>query len=263
MTVLTFSFLITRFVTAALALTGLSYELARLQAVSPFSCVGFSTSESERIVSNPARRRILIVLMILGNAGIVTAVSTLILSFIGATDQSQWLSRGTLRLVGLALFWSVATSQWIEQRVLHGLQSILRRFTNLDVIDFVELLDLSGCYSVRTLKVEPDDWVEGKRLDEVKLFWEGITVLGVHRAAGDYSGIPRGETTIEAHDQLVIYECDKQIRDLEKRRREPSGDDAHSRAVTDQQRTASVPAGSRRTPPAILATISLLPLWRS
>ncbi|MEZ6097718.1 MAG: hypothetical protein R3E01_01980 [Pirellulaceae bacterium] len=87
LTVLTLSFLITRFGTAALALTGVSYELARLQAVSAFTGVGFTTSESERIVSHPARRRILIVLMILGNAGIVTAVSTLILSFTGADDQ--------------------------------------------------------------------------------------------------------------------------------------------------------------------------------
>lgn len=235
LTVLTLSFLITRFGTAALALTGVSYELARLQAVSAFTGVGFTTSESERIVSHPARRRILIVLMILGNAGIVTAVSTLILSFIGADERSQWLYRGTLLLAGLSLLWTIATSNRIEHWMLQRLQSILRRFTDLEAIDFVELLDLSGSYSVRTLKVDPDDWVEGKRLDEVKLFQEGITVLGVHRADGDYLGIPRGETTIEADDQLVLYGREERIEELDQRRRGPSGDEAHSRAVSDQQ----------------------------
>lgn len=72
LTVLNLSFLITRFGSAALALTGVSNELARLQAVSAFTGVGFTTSESERIVNHPARRKILIVLMILGNAGTIS-----------------------------------------------------------------------------------------------------------------------------------------------------------------------------------------------
>jgi K+/H+ antiporter YhaU regulatory subunit KhtT len=173
--------------------------------------------------------------MILGNAGIVTAVSTLILSFIGADERSQWLYRGTLLLVGLALLWTIATSKRIEHWMMQRLQSILRRFTDLEAIDFVELLDLSGSYSVRTLKVEPDDWVEGKRLDEVKLFQEGITILGVHRPGGDYLGIPRGETTLEADDQLVLYGREERIAELDERRRGPSGDEAHSRAVSNQQ----------------------------
>ena len=58
--VLTISFLITRLGTAALTLTGVSHELARLQAVSAFTGVGFTTTESELIVEHSVRRRILI-----------------------------------------------------------------------------------------------------------------------------------------------------------------------------------------------------------
>jgi len=47
-----------------------------------FTGVGFTTSESEKVVSHPVRRRILLMLMLLGNAGIVTAVSSLIVSFV-------------------------------------------------------------------------------------------------------------------------------------------------------------------------------------
>lgn len=237
LTVLTLSFVITRFGTAALALTGVSYDLARLQAVSAFTGVGFTTSESEQIVSHPSRRRILIVLMILGNAGIVTAVSTLILSFIGVTERSQWLSRGAFLVVSLVVLWRIATSEWIEQRMLRWLQSLLQRFTELEALDFVELLDLTGDYSVQTLTVRPEDWVAGRRLDEIQLFQEGITVLGIHRARGDFLGVPRGETEIEAADRLVLYGRSDQIRELDERRHGPGGDAAHRRAVSDQQQT--------------------------
>lgn len=54
--VLTLSFLITRLATVALALTGVSADLARLQAVSAPTGVGFTTPESENIVSHPVGR---------------------------------------------------------------------------------------------------------------------------------------------------------------------------------------------------------------
>ena len=82
--VLTFSILVTRIASVALTHTGLSRESAKFQARSAFTGVGFTTSESEKVVNHPVRRRILLLLMLLGNAGIVTAVSTLII-FSGAS----------------------------------------------------------------------------------------------------------------------------------------------------------------------------------
>ena len=55
--VLTLSLLITRLATAALMLTGVSHQLARLQSLSALTGVGFTTSESESIVNHPVRRR--------------------------------------------------------------------------------------------------------------------------------------------------------------------------------------------------------------
>jgi len=233
--VLTFSFLITRIGTVALSLTGLSYQLAHLQAVSAFTGVGFTTSESEQIVNHPSRRKILITLMILGNAGIITAISTLILSFIGVTRQSQWLSRGAILIAGLFVLWIVVTNKWLEDRVTRVLKIILQRFTDLETLDFMELMDLSGDYTVQVLQIDSDDWMEGRRLEELNQFQEGITILGIHRKNGDYLGIPRGETSVEEGDRVVLYGTDRQIRELEKRRSGPSGDQAHADAVSDHQ----------------------------
>ncbi len=76
------SLLITRIATVALTATGLSYDIARFQARSALSGVGFTTGEAEHIVEHPVRRRIILTLMLLGNAGLVTIVATTMLSFI-------------------------------------------------------------------------------------------------------------------------------------------------------------------------------------
>jgi Trk-type K+ transport system membrane component len=79
--ILVFSILINRVASIALMHTGLSRESSRFQARSAFTGVGFTTSESEKVVNHPVRRRILLILMILGNAGIVTGVASLIIVF--------------------------------------------------------------------------------------------------------------------------------------------------------------------------------------
>ena len=73
--ILTLSILITRIATVALVVTGLSREAARFQARSAYTGVGFTTDESEKVVNHPVRRKILLVLMLLGNAGIITTIS--------------------------------------------------------------------------------------------------------------------------------------------------------------------------------------------
>ena len=114
--VLVLSILVTRIATLALVHTGLSSESARLQARSAFTGVGFTTSEAEKIVRHPVRRRIVMLLMLLGNAGMVTAVSSLLLTFleIGEGDvSSSW--RLLILAGGIALLWLVARSPWIDR----------------------------------------------------------------------------------------------------------------------------------------------------
>ena len=76
----TIAIIVTRIPTVAITHTELFRESAKFQARSVFTGVGFTTSESERVVNRPVRRRILLLLMLLCKAGIVTAVSSLIIS---------------------------------------------------------------------------------------------------------------------------------------------------------------------------------------
>src|SRR4030042_4670856 len=74
--VLVISFIVVRIGAIAFQLTGLEWSLAKFQALSCFSGTGFTTKESELIVSNPQRRKIASVLIVLGNAGLVTLIAT-------------------------------------------------------------------------------------------------------------------------------------------------------------------------------------------
>ena len=70
---LTFALVITRVATVALTLTGLPKQSARFQARSAFTGTGFTTGEAESVLGHPVRRRIIMLLMLLGNLGLVTS----------------------------------------------------------------------------------------------------------------------------------------------------------------------------------------------
>src|SRR3954451_18399090 len=95
--VLGISVIVTRVGASALALTGLSRDVAQFQARSAFLGVGYTTSESEAIVNHPVRRRITSALIIMGNVGIVGAGASLVLSFTRASG-----AQAAQRALGLA-----------------------------------------------------------------------------------------------------------------------------------------------------------------
>lgn len=135
--VLTLSLLVNRIATAALALTGLSRQAAQFQARSAFTGVGFTTNEAELITTHPVRRRIVMLLMLLGNIGIVTSISSLLLTFINTEGTLQSLLRLLILGIGLLVLWVLATSPWIDRYLSRVIDWALRRWTHLDIRDYV------------------------------------------------------------------------------------------------------------------------------
>jgi len=98
---LSLSIFITRIAAVALRITGLDEQSARFQSLSAFTGTGFTTSEAESVVNYPIRRRIVMILMIAGNFGLVSVFATLVMSLViteGDTDavieQVSWLLGG-------------------------------------------------------------------------------------------------------------------------------------------------------------------------
>ena len=87
--VLFIGFMVTRVATSPCPFTGLSREFARFQARSAYMGVGFTTRESEQIMEHPVRRRIIMVLMYTGNAGLVAAVASFMQVFVAWGEDSM------------------------------------------------------------------------------------------------------------------------------------------------------------------------------
>jgi hypothetical protein len=174
--------------------------------------------------------------MILGNAGIVTAISSLILSLVEVRETGNWLVPAAWLIGGVAVLWFVATSGWVERQMSKAMRWALSRWTRLETYDYASLLQLTGDYSVRECRVEANDWLADKRLQDLSLHQEGVTVLGIYRTNGDYVGVPRGETEVRAEDRLILYGPEETMDELDVRRRGLTGDQAHDRAVGETRR---------------------------
>ena len=231
--VLVFSLIITRVATIALRLTGLSHESAKFQARSAFTGVGFTTTESESIVNHPVRRRIVMILMLLGNVGIATVIATLIVTILGTSESGNWGFDLLFFFSGLLMVWLIANSRWVEGRLNHVIAWALKRFTQLDVRDYVSLLELANGFTVSEIQVEPGDWIANKSLLELGLAREGLLILGIRHRNGDYLGAPSGDSRIVELDSVVVYGPLHRINELDNRRAGDEGDMAHDRACRE------------------------------
>lgn len=229
------SILIAKIATVALTVTGLSREAARFQARSAVTGAGFTTSESERVVAHPVRRRIIMGLMLVGNAGLVTVIATLMLSFFTTRSRGEALLRLALLSGGLVSIVALARSERFDRWLTGVTARLLRAATDLDTRDYARLLKLSGPYSVCELSVQADDWLAGRTLEELKLTDEGIIVLGIQREDGSYIGAPRGSTPILAEDVLIVYGPRPCVAELDQRPAGPEGDRAHEEAAAEHE----------------------------
>ncbi len=218
--VVALSMLVTRVATIALTHTGLSREPARFQARSALTGAGFTTAESEKVVNHPVRRRIVMILMLVGNAGIVTGMASLMLTFVH-DNGGGWFAfalKVLLLTVSLIILWMIASSAWVDRHLSVVIERGLNRYTRLNVRDYESLMQLAGDYRLVELAVTDKDWLAGKCLAEADLRSEGLLVLAVNHANGKFVGVPHGDTRIQADDTLVLYGHLDSIEALDKRR---------------------------------------------
>ena len=234
--VLTISMIVIRVASVALVHTGMGREVARFQARSAFTGAGFTTSEAESVVDHPLRRRIVAWLMLAGNVGIVTAMSSLMLSFVDMRgSQDAWLALGVLA-AGLISLLVVSSSAWVDRYLCRAISWALKQFTQLDARDYARLLHLREDYGVSDLRVQPGEWLAGRTLEEAGLVNEGILVLGIECPGGHFIGAPAQDTQIRGRDRLLLYGRTPRIAEIDRRRSDSDGERSHHAAVVEQER---------------------------
>ncbi len=236
--VLTISIIVMRVASVALVHTGMGREAARFQARSAFTGAGFTTSEAESVVNHPVRRRIVSWLMLAGNVGIVTAMSSLLMSFVHMRgSEAPWLSLGVL-MVGLSSLLAVSSSAWVDRYLCRAISWALKRFTRLDARDYARLLHLREDYGVSDLRVQPGEWLSGRTLAEAGMSEEGILVLGIECPGGRFIGAPAQDTEIRERDRLLLYGRTPRIAEIDRRRSDSDGEQSHLAAIAEHERVS-------------------------
>ena len=198
------SLIITRVATVALQRTGLSLATARFQSRSAFTGVGFTTSESEQVVGHPVRRQIVMWLMLFGNVGLVSVMSTVVLSFVNQGQTTTWV-RWAILVGGMFLLWVAANSRWVDGWLGALISRALTRWTDLDTRDYAHLLHLGQGYGVTEITILVGGMLADVKLGDSELRSMGLLVLGIKHQDGSYVGAPDPGVVFQAGDKVFLY----------------------------------------------------------
>lgn len=219
----------------ALTMTGVSLDMATFQSLSAFTGTGFTTTEAESIVGHPARRRIIQALMLLGNAGLFSALAALILSFSQANEGANLFLRLLATIAGLTVLLLLSASSYLNRQLNRVLQKLFARVPLLKLQDYEALLRMNKGYAINHLNVEAGSWLSDRTLRDVDLISEGLLVLSLERPNGFIVGTPGPNTLVRAGDQLLVYGQEEDVEHLGHRNSGDEGEQEHRDAVERQR----------------------------
>lgn len=211
--ILTLSAIAVRIGAAALWLTGLPEYVARFQALSAFTTTGFTTSQASLVVSHPSRRQIISVLMILGNAGIISVMATVILSYVEFEPSVASLVQEVLWLtVAAVMFWAIGISKWADRYTTRFIHWLLRRRTRHAVESVENLLLLPNGYQVAAITVGDRNKSVKELMATLPVSGRRAVVLGLLQADDTYISAPLDAVEVQPTDRVLLYGI---TRDLE------------------------------------------------
>jgi len=190
-----------------LRLTGLTGDIARFQARSAFTGTGFTTSEAEQVLNHPVRRKVITYLIVLGNVGLVSVVSTVIVSFVamdngdltGVLQQLVWFA-GVL-----AVFWMVVLNPIADRIFCGAVGAVFGRILDLDGSGQKLLLQISSSSHVHETIVDAQQAINGVTLRDILPTDQDCLVLGVRRSDGKFLNLPKLDMPVLAGDAVITY----------------------------------------------------------
>lgn len=216
--VLIVAYFVVRIGQAAFELTGLNSDQAHFQALSAFTRTGFTTQEAELIVAHKQRRKIASTLMILGNAGVVTLIATLVNSMRpdeASTTLVPVFKKGipvflvpyvnlSIVLILLFLIYRGFRSSKLSNKLMEKIQQKMVDKKFIQPVCFEELLLNAKGYGISQVEITQNNPLLGKTLTESKLREHDILVLSVER--GDEHIInPSPKIKFAPQDRLVCF----------------------------------------------------------
>jgi len=204
------SFIVVRIGGFALQLTGIEPEVARFQALSAFSGTGFTTREAERVVGNKTRRRIVTILIILGNAGTVTVIATLVASFTQVEGYMWFFIRLAIIVGGIFGLYQLIMRSNIGHRIPGWLQRpVINRILG-ETPAVEEIFRVEKDWAVSIVTIEESSESIGLSVADITV--EGdVEILSIDRG-GTYLTRPDREEKIVEGDRLLVYANRKSVK---------------------------------------------------
>ena len=217
--VLVTSFIVVRIGAIAFQLTGLEWSLAKFQSLSCFSGTGFTTREAELITGHEHRRQVASVLMVLGNAGLVTLIATAAGALNPQNTLLGWLSESFLPFVPkwlvlwvnmgiIVLALVVVFKLFLNKKFTRPLTDYLRkkiiRKAFFNPVCFEEVSVFPDGYSLFRIWVADNSPLAGRSLAESALSKSGIRIVAV---ISDEQTLPDPdpETSIKPGQELIAF----------------------------------------------------------
>ena len=200
---------ITELFTFFFRLTGLPAEKARLQVISLLTGTGFTTRESEMILSSRKRRRLARITMLFGyvfNITIVSAFINVFLSLKIVQVEKQFFGF-LIPLVTVALIFIFMrvpkVHAWFDNLLKRTAERIFDRRETFNAVMLVDNIG-NGSIAQVTLRCIPDEY-QGLTLAETRLRPEtGILVMLVESRGG--KEVPASaDTVFQAGDKLIVF----------------------------------------------------------
>ena len=204
------SFIVVRIGGFALQLTGIEPDVARFQALSAFSGTGFTTREAERVVGHRTRRRIVTILIILGNAGMVTVIATLVASFTQVGGYIWFFIRLAIIIGGIFGLYQLIIRSNVGQRFIDWLQRpiVNRILRGAPAVE--EIFRVEKDWAVSLVMIRGSSKNIGLSVADITA--EGdMEILGIDRA-GAYLTRPDREEKIAEGDRLLVYANRKSVK---------------------------------------------------
>lgn len=201
--VIAVSVFIVKIATIAMKMTGLEEKKAHFQALSAFTGTGFTTKDSEFILENNTRRKIVMILMVLGNAGLITVITTIVISF-GRSNVAGLLVNVGIVLFVLFVLFKISTHKGVAKFLNDKIESRLEKSPPFMRRPVEEIVRIAKNYGIAEVSIKENCQDLGKALSESTFRENDILILAIER---ENAVIPTPKATdrITLGDTLICY----------------------------------------------------------
>lgn len=201
--VIAISVFVVRIATVALKMTGLDEKRAYFQALSAFTGTGFTTKDSELVIADDIRRKIIIFLMILGNAGFITVITTLVISF-GRGNIVPLLINVFIVLLLILILFKILTHKGITKFLNDKIESKLEKRPPFQKRPVEEVLRVAKNYGIAEVNIKSNCRDMDKALSESSFRENDILILAIERK-NNVIPTPKANDRILLDDTLICY----------------------------------------------------------